>query len=182
MFDLIEELKKYKAFNEQEEFARLKTLEFLKNNTNCFSRTNLLGHVNAGGLVVDNAGNILLNHHKILDMWFQFGGHSDGNPDSLEVAKREIEEEAGLTDLEMISHGIFDVSVNQIDANEKKHEPKHYHYDINFLFKANSKNFVISSESKELKWVTIKEAEELISSDDESMMRMIEKYKQMLTD
>lgn len=181
MFNLVKELENYKSFDKEEEFERLKTLEFLSQHTNCFSRSNLLGHVNAGGLVVDDDGNILLNHHKILDMWFQFGGHSDGNEDSLEVAKREIEEESGIKDIKLISNGIFDVSVNLIDNNEKKHEPEHYHYDINFLFKTTSKDFIVSSESKELKWVTVDEAEKLISPDDKVMMRMITKYKKIFT-
>lgn len=180
MFNLVNELKNYKSFDKDEESDRLKTLEFLSQQTNCFSRSNLLGHVNAGGLVVDGYGNILLNHHKILDMWFQFGGHSDGNENSLEVAKREIEEESGIKDIDLLTNGIFDVCVNLIDSNEKKHEPEHYHYDINFLFKTSSKNFVVSSESKELKWVSIDEALKLINSEDKSMRRMIEKYKNML--
>jgi len=34
-------------------------------------------------------------------MWLQFGGHADGNPDMLSVAKREAEEESGLKDIQL---------------------------------------------------------------------------------
>ena len=64
-FNLARELEKYKPFNEQEKENVAKVLEFLTNNTNCYDRSNLKGHITAGGLVVDNEGNILLNHHKM---------------------------------------------------------------------------------------------------------------------
>ena len=45
-------------------------------------------------MVIDHDCNVLLNHHKILDKWLHFGGHSDGESNSLNVAKREVMEEA----------------------------------------------------------------------------------------
>ena len=75
-------------------------MHFLKTDNNCFSRTNLKGHITAGALVIDKKGNVLLNHHKILDMWLLFGGHSDGEANSLNVAKREVMEESGITEFD----------------------------------------------------------------------------------
>ena len=43
-------------------------------------------------------------------MGFQFGGHSDGEEDSLNVAKREIMEEAGITNFELGTNSIYDVA------------------------------------------------------------------------
>lgn len=113
-------------------------------------------------------------------MWFQFGGHSDGESNSLNVAKREIEEEAGLKNLQLISNKIFDVDVQKIGFSAKKNEPEHYHYDINFLFYTSNKNYKVSNESTEIKWVTIEEAKELINKDDQAMQRMIKKYENLL--
>lgn len=180
MFDLINELKTYNPMNKTEEENVEKVLDFLKNNTNCFDRSNLKGHITAGGLVVDMKGNVLLNHHKKSGMWFQFGGHSDGEENSLNVAKREIKEEAGLENLQLISNKIFDVDVQKIDYSAKKNEPEHYHFDINFLFKTDNMDFKLSNESTEIKWVTIKEAKKLINIDDQAMQRMLAKYENML--
>ena len=72
----------------------------VRTNTNCFSRSNLKGHITASALIMDGNGNILLNHHKILDMWLLFGGHSDGEVNSLNVAKREVMEESGITEFD----------------------------------------------------------------------------------
>jgi 8-oxo-dGTP pyrophosphatase MutT (NUDIX family) len=112
-------------------------------------------------------------------MWFQFGGHSDKDSDCINVAHREISEETGINDCELISNKIFDVDIQSIAYSSKKNEPEHFHYDINFLFLVKDKNFEISNESTEIKWVTIAEAKKLISPDDFAMQRMIAKYEKI---
>ena len=128
-------------------------------------------------LVIDGNGNVLLNHHKELDKWFQFGGHSDGDPNTLNVAKREVFEESGITDIDDLGGKIFDVDVHLIPVNNEKNEPAHYHYDIRFLFIAKNKELKISDESKELKWCSYKEARKLIS--DVGTFRMIDKVSKL---
>lgn len=177
MFKLLEELKKYKPFNNKEQQDVNLAICFLEKSSNCFDRSNLEGHITAGAFICDNQGNILLNHHKKSGMWFQFGGHSDGEEDSLNVARREIQEEAGITHFKLGQTGIYDVAVMKIPYSAKKNEPEHLHYDINFLFIVDSHNYEISNESMEIKWVTINEALEFVDKNDYSMRRMIEKYK-----
>lgn len=177
MFDLKTELKTYKPYDLKEAEAVKQVLDFLDNSTNCYDRSNLKGHVTAGGFVADGKGNILLNHHKKTGMWFQFGGHSDGESDCLNVAKREIFEETGIDKLVLVSDKIYDVAVNNIDYSVKKNEPAHLHYDINFLFYVKNKKFKISNESTDIKWVTIPEARKLVNKDDYSILRMIDKYE-----
>lgn len=180
MFDLVAKLEKYKSYDGDEENSRKQIIEFLRNNENAFSRENKAGHVTAGAFVCDETGNILLNHHKKADMWFQFGGHSDGESDSFAVAKREVYEECGICEFEEAKPEIFDVSVQEISFNEAKNEPMHLHYDINFLFITKDKNFTISGESSEIKWVTLSQAKELVSEDDIPMQRMMKKYEEMI--
>lgn len=119
-FNLVDQLDKYNSFNKDEKENVKKVLDFFANNTNCYDRSNLKGHVTAGGLVVDGKGNVLLNHHKKTGMWFQFGGHSDGDANCINVARREISEEAGIFDCRLISNNIFDVDVQQIAYSIKK--------------------------------------------------------------
>lgn len=180
MFDLINELENYTPFDQKENEDVKKTLAFLNHNQNCYDRSNLLGHVTAGAFVCDKDGNILLNHHKKSGLWFQFGGHSDGESDCLNVAKREVMEEAGITEFKLGKNSIFDVAVMKIPFNVKRNEPEHFHYDINFLFIVNNYNYEISNESLEIKWVTIDEALNLIDPQDYGMQRMICKYKKWL--
>ncbi len=179
MFNLTYELKSYVPFDKNESEHVKNTLKFLKNNVNCFDRSNLAGHVTAGALVADKKGNVLLNHHKASGLWVQFGGHSDGNENSLNVAKREVFEESGIKNFECNGQ-IFDIAIYEIQERPKKHEPAHLHYDINFLFIVENHNFEISNESSEIKWVSIDEAKKLISPIDDGMQRMLEKYENYL--
>lgn len=180
-FDLYKALDEYnpKDANEIESLNKIK--EFLNTNSNCFSRTNLRGHITASALVVDSNYNVLLNHHKLLEKWLTFGGHSDGDNNSLNVAKREVVEESGIVKFDDLGGKIFDVDVHLIPENQAKKEPAHYHYDITFLFIAKDRNFKISDESQEIKWVTIQQAKQLVNSP--SIIRMLDKayslYKDM---
>ncbi|MBR4270731.1 MAG: NUDIX hydrolase [Clostridia bacterium] len=177
MFNLIRELKSYKVFDKNEQDSVEQTIRFLENNVNCFDRSNLKGHITAGALVCDKEGNILLNHHKKSGMWFQFGGHCDGEEDCINVARREIMEEAGIENFVFGVPSIFDVAIMDIPYSVKKSEPEHKHYDVNFLFIVDTKSFDISNESVEIRWVTIDEAKELIDQNDVGMQRMIKKYE-----
>lgn len=172
-FDLYKALEDYNPKDAKEIESLNKTKEFLKKNDNCFSRTNLSGHITAGALLIDENYNVLLNHHKILDEWFHFGGHSDGDCNSLNVAKREVMEESGIVDVDDLGGKIFDIDVHIIPENLKKNEPVHYHYDIRFLFITKCKSYEISNESKEIKWVTIEEAKNLVNNP--AILRMLDK-------
>lgn len=179
MKNLIQLIKNHKCYDKHEEESKIKIIDFLNNYSNCFSRKNFYGHITAGAFVADNNGNILLNHHKALDMWFQFGGHCDDNPNILDVAKREIYEETGITEVKQIGE-LFDISYCINPGSTKKQEPKHYHFDINFLFLTENHNFRISDESTEIKWVTIYEAKQLADPQDLAMLRMIDKYEDFI--
>lgn len=178
-FDLLNELKNYKPYNETEKKKVEKFIEFLETKDNLYSRTNLEGHVTAGGFIVDKNCKILINRHKNSIHWLQFGGHSDGNANSLEVAIREINEESGIFDLKLISNKILDVDIHVVPNNEKRNEPEHLHYDVNFLFFSNDHDFKISDESDEIRWVDINEAKVLLGKTSESKVRMIAKIEQM---
>ena len=172
-FDLKKALNEYKPEDPNEQDSLEKIRLFLDTNDNCFSRTNLKGHVTASALIIDTQGNVLLNHHKALNKWLQFGGHSDGEANSLNVAKREVMEETGIVNIDDLGGKIFDVDVHLIPENKAKNEPAHYHYDIRFLFITKEKQFKISDESTDIQWLSIENAKEMI--DNPSMLRMLDK-------
>ncbi len=178
---ILDALKHYKTpFQEEENFVQ-QTIAFIENNVNAFERQNLSGHVNGSAWVLSKDGKkSLLNFHKKLNRWLQFGGHSDGNPDTWAVALREAVEETGIHDIDFVMMDIFDVDVHVIPENIKKNEPEHLHYDIRFLLKAGSDKFVVSEESKLLKWVNNDEIPALYERGEinHSMYRM---YKKLLS-
>ena len=177
-FDLKKALMDFVPYDESEKDSLNKIKKFLNKEGEIFSRSHLEGHIPAGALVVDGKGNVLLNHHKALNKWLHFGGHSDGEANSLNVAKREVLEEAGIQDAYNFNGRIFDVDVHSIPENTKKCEPQHFHYDIRFLFLVRDKHFVISDESDNIEWKTISEAKALISS--HATLRMLNKYEEWL--
>ncbi|MBQ7977462.1 MAG: NUDIX hydrolase [Clostridia bacterium] len=178
-FDLKVALLNLKKENENNEKVVQEMLEFFdKYNDFAFVRENKEGHFTGSALVVDSAGNILLNHHKKADIWIQFGGHCDGEKDVKNVALRETIEESGISpnDLNFLIDGVFDCAIYNIPANRTKGEPAHKHYDINFLIQTNSRDYAMSPESVELRWCTYKEALDLVKGD-EACTRMIKKSR-----
>lgn len=174
-FNLKKELNKYNPIDEAEIENVDLVKKFLAENENCFVRTNFKGHITGSGLVIDRNKNVLLNHHKELDKWYQFGGHSDGEENTYNVAKREVIEESGITEFYDNNEKIFDVDVHLIPESKRKNEPEHYHYDIRFLFIAKNKEFKISDESTELKWMTIEEAKKIVGPATIRMLNKVEK-------
>lgn len=179
-FDLNKALENYRPKDKKEKECVEKTKEFLRISDNCFNRTNLKGHITAGALVMDEDGNVLLNHHKILDKWLLFGGHSDGDSNSLNVAKREVMEECGIVEVDDLDGKILDVDAHMIPENISKKEPAHYHYDIRFLFIVKDKKFKISDESKEAQWMSMKQAKKLMKDPDK--IRVLDKAYEIYID
>jgi 8-oxo-dGTP pyrophosphatase MutT (NUDIX family) len=170
---LLSKLRQYKGADRREEEMRVRIIRFIEQEKNCFERSLLAGHITASALIVNKERTrTLLTHHHKLEKWLQLGGHSDGDPNTLHVALREAEEESGLKHIEPVNENIFDVDIHKIP--ERKNEPAHFHYDVRFLFEADdSEPLVITSESKDLAWVPLKDIEQYTT--EESMLRMIRK-------
>ena len=167
---LIEKIETYIKNYPEDEAEALRLLQFVKSNENCFERTNLEGHITGSCMLLSpDKKQVLLTHHKKLDMWIQLGGHSDGNPDTLDVSLREAEEESGIAGVKAISEEIFSIDIHSIPA--RKTEPEHLHYDISFLLQAPHKDFSVSEESHDLKWIDINLVKE--QSFENSLQKML---------
>jgi 8-oxo-dGTP pyrophosphatase MutT (NUDIX family) len=180
--DLIALLTSYDASaDETAHVARV--VELLRAKDDCFYRTCFEpGHITGSALLVsaDNT-RVLMNHHGSLDKWICFGGHADGDENILNVARRELEEESGILNLEPVLSGIFDVDVHDIPANPKKGEPAHAHFDIRYLFRAaGPATFAASEESHEIRWCSYDAAMALAG--DDSMRRLLHKWRAGLDD
>jgi 8-oxo-dGTP pyrophosphatase MutT (NUDIX family) len=151
------------------------TIRFVETHEDCFSRTQLSGHLTGSAWIVDaSRTRTLLTHHRKLDKWLQLGGHADGDPDLLAVALREGREESGLTKLRVVSPEIFDLDRHWIP--ERKTEPAHWHYDLRFMIEADpAEPFAVSDESHDLAWVEVARVTAL--NPEESMARMVRKTK-----
>lgn len=175
--DLLNLLARYRPENNRDRLQKEIIEQFIRNTPNCFERSHFQGHITGSAWVVDETGTqVLLTHHKKLGVWVQLGGHSDGNPDTLEVALREAREESGLENLEPAAPGIFDVDVHSIPAWAD--EPAHLHYDIRFAFKVVGQARIRkNAESHALSWISMADLSNTTA--EESLHRMARKWKQL---
>lgn len=154
LYDIRTLLEQYRPEFDEEVLFRRYTLEFLRHHADFWQRSNLSGHLTGSAWVLHpEHDKALLIHHRALDKWFQPGGHADDTDASLiETARREALEECGLENLRLLSDDIFDLDIHIIPA--KKEVPEHLHYDVRFLFEAETESLHgNSSELRDLKWV-----------------------------
>lgn len=143
---------------------------FVETIPDCAQRSHLAGHLTGSAWVVNQASTAaLLLHHKKLNRWLQPGGHADGVLNLLKVAMTEASEESGLTDLSPVDGEIFDVDIHEIP--ERGGVPRHLHYDIRFLLRAETDALPQRNhESNEIVWVPFEEISTL--TNEESVLRM----------
>ena len=141
----------------------------------CFSRNNLNAHLTGSAFICStDYSMILLTHHAKLGIWVQPGGHADGDTDLLRVSRKEAEEETGLNVLTQEKLEIFDLDIHRIP--EYKGIPTHLHYDVRFLFTADSSHpLIITEESRDLRWFFLNQVSEV--TQEESILRMIRKIR-----
>lgn len=174
---LIDRLTQYQQRHPDENSVVERILEVVNADPRCFERDCWLGHITGSAWILNQAGtHALLTHHKKLNRWLQLGGHSDGEPDTLQVAQREALEESGLM-LKLCSNRVFDIDVHEIPA--RGDDPAHDHLDLRFLLQAlDSDEFTISEESNDLAWVDMNRIADY--TNEESVLRMVRKLPTFL--
>lgn len=93
------------------------------------------GHFTASAFIVSrDLQHLLLIRHEKLQMWLQPGGHIEvQDEDVVAAALREVREETGLEEVELLSP-LFDIDIHTIPA--RTDEPAHEHHDVRVLLMA----------------------------------------------
>jgi 8-oxo-dGTP pyrophosphatase MutT (NUDIX family) len=153
--------------------ALAEILAFVGAQPDCLERHCAPGHLTGSAWIVSPCRRrVLLTHHHKLDRWLQLGGHADGDGDLLAVARREAEEESGLTGLRLLSPAVFDVDRHWIP--ERPGQPGHFHHDLRFLLEADpAEPLRLTHESKALAWVELGAVAAL--NPEESLARLVRK-------
>lgn len=163
---ILEELKQYKPFNEQEEKDKEFMIDCLTQCDNIFSRENKMVHMTASAWVVNpKRDKVLMIHHNIYNSWSWLGGHADGEEDLLHVAIREVREESGVTNVRPVSDKIYSIEVLTVDGHVKNGEyvSSHLHLNITYLLEAdeNQSLSVKADENSGVGWFFLDEAVEI---------------------
>lgn len=160
---IIEEIKKYRPCNAQEQRDQALILDFLEKNGDAFLRSNLLAHMTASSWIVNpERTKTLMVYHNLYDSWSWTGGHADGETDLLSVALREAREETGIEHVRPLSPEIFSLEVLTVDGHEKRGEyvPSHLHMNVTYLLEAEESDtlHVCREENSGVAWFSLEEA------------------------
>lgn len=136
---IMEQLRAYRPWNEQEEADCAELLRRLGQGEDLWTRENRSAHLTASGWIVSpERDRVLMAYHNLYDSWSWLGGHADGDHDLLAVALRETQEESGLSAVRAVSPELFSVEILTVDGHEKRghYVPSHLHLNVTYLLEA----------------------------------------------
>ncbi|SDG18977.1 NUDIX hydrolase [Desulfosporosinus hippei] len=173
--DSIELIQKYVPYNEQEEKDKSIILNCLEVFEDVLTRNNKIAHFTSSAFVLNKARNkVLVVHHNIYNSWSWTGGHADGEKDLLAVAIKELKEETGVVNINLMTTGIFSLDILPVLGHIRRGEyvSPHLHLSAAFLIEADENDPLIVKEDENsgVKWILL---EELIDYSNEPHMHKV---------
>lgn len=181
--DIRSELERFVPFNEQEASDRRIMLDAIDKYDDIFLRSNELAHFTASAWIVNpERTHVLMAYHKIFDEWAWTGGHADGERDLLAVARREVEEETGVSNVKLLSDGIYAVETVPVDFHYRRgvFVSSHLHLDVCYLFEAPNDASLRANELENtgVKWIPVEDA--VAQTKEAKMIPVYEKLNEKL--
>lgn len=133
--ELLNALRAYIPWNEQEERDRAVMVRALETLPDCFVRENETLHFSASSWIVNgDCSRVLMAYHNLYRAWAWTGGHADGEKDLLAVALREAREETGIS-ARAVTRDIYSVEILTVDGHEKRgrYVSSHLHLNVTYL-------------------------------------------------
>jgi len=154
---LFDEIRAYKAWNEQEDRDRKAMLSYIKTQENVLSRLNETAHFTASAWVLNREhSKVLMIYHNMYNSWSWTGGHADNDEDLCAVAIRELKEETGVKYVELLQDTAFSLEILVVEGHEKRGEyvPSHLHLNLTYLLEADEseKLSVKPDENSGVRW------------------------------
>lgn len=135
--NLYDQIELYQPFNEQEKKDRSIILRAMLTLSDVLTRNNEVLHFTASAFAVNpSRTHVLMVYHNIYNSWSWTGGHADGNPDLLHVAKKELLEEAGLSEAKIIQEEMISLDILPVIGHMKneKYVAPHLHFNATYVF------------------------------------------------
>ena len=135
--NLHDQITLYVPSNEQEAKDKDIILRAMATLSDVLTRNNEVLHFTASAFVLNpSRTHTLMVHHNIYNSWSWTGGHADGNPKLFSVAKKELQEETGLTDVKAIQEELISIDILPVVGHMKngKYVSAHLHFNVTYLF------------------------------------------------
>ena len=103
------------------------------------TRESEIAHMTASSIIVSkDRRRTLMAFHRIYTSWAWTGGHADGESDFEAVARREAQEETGISGLKRLGGGIASLEILPVWAHVRRGKPvgSHLHLNVSYLFEA----------------------------------------------
>lgn len=183
--DFLESIDRYIPYNEQEEKDKEVFLHCLEVFPDVFTRNNKIVHFTSSAFVVDKTWTkVLVVHHNIYNSWSWTGGHADGEEDLLAVAIKELKEETGVSNINLVIPEIFSLDILPVLGHVRKGEYvcPHLHLSAAFLIEADKNDvlYVKEDENSGVKWIPLNEL--TIYSNEPHMHRVYDKFIAKISD
>ena len=156
---LIDQIRNYVPFNEQEEKDKPFILDCLEKYDDIFTRDNKLAHMTASCWILDKEKkHVLMCYHNIYHSWSWLGGHADGEEDLLSVCIKEAKEESSLKNVVPLSNDILSLEVLPVFGHIKRGEyvSSHLHLNVTYLLSADIHDqlHIKADENSGVRWFT----------------------------
>ncbi|CAI3351782.1 NUDIX hydrolase [Enterococcus cecorum] len=167
MKNIYQFVQNYIPYNEQEEKDKALILQQLSAD-NILTRKNHLAHLTVSAWIVSpDYQKVLMAYHNIYQSYAWLGGHLDGNADIVSVIKKEIQEESGLSEFQLIDDQLFSLEVLTVDGHIKNGEyvSSHLHLNLTFLCIANPDLpiHIRPSENSQIAWLEVDKINQSVS-------------------
>lgn len=165
MTQLKQLIENYQPMNQQEEKDKENILKMMDTYQDVLTRENTVAHFSSSAFVVNKEKTkTLMIYHNIYNSWAWTGGHADGDDNLFEVAKRELEEEAGISHFEPLTQDIFTLDILTVNGHVKKgkYVSSHVHLNTTYVFVADEHQALTHKpdENSGVKWIDLDKLEQ----------------------
>ena len=132
------------------------------------TRESEIAHMTASSIIVSpDRRRTLMAFHRIYNSWAWTGGHADGEDEFEAVARREAQEETGISGLRRLGGGIASIEILPVWAHMKRGRPvgSHLHLNVSYLFEADDSLplSVREDENSAVGWLAVDRLDEYVS-------------------
>lgn len=188
MDKLLNQIKKYIPFNEQEEKDKELFIKWIESKQDVLTRNNEVAHFTATSWIVNkDRTKVLMAYHNLFQTFAWLGGHADGESDMLKVAIKEMQEESGVVNFKILSEDIFTLETLCVRGHEKKgtYVPTHLHLNVTYLFEVDEQEpiRIKEDENSAIGWVEVSKIKDICKKEswvvDRIYTKICEKINQL---